>query len=243
MEYQLCNDSSTYTDLDTSGSLFMGVMHMDHVVPMSEDDEISAVDAGEFEDFKADGPLISTPRTHTYPSCFLHKCRVFKPDASGKEGETMRVRKFVDVFTGQDVSSIIAEVGMAFAKHVTEGDDVPEVVKNRRDHLLSKFVLKDGSKKDEYQLAFKGEAFSGGNDIYEAPESGLVIRPGKHFAGPEVLEAVFLLAVDELKADVISLVVDYDLEEETLAGLLYNTTGFQVNTDIGGTDGVGAATA
>lgn len=237
LEYQMCLDASTYTGMNPEGSVFMGIMHMDHVKP-GKDEEI--VEEAGFTLGDAGGPLVSTPRTHTYPSCDPHRCRVFVPNVvTNKGGDKKKVKGFVDVFTGQDVTTTIAQVGTAFAKHVLE-DDVPEVVEARRDHLLTKFVLKDGPEQNEYQLALKGEAFS---DEYKPPESGLVIRPGKHFAGPEVLEAVFLLAVDELKADVISLVVDYEMEEETLAGLLYNTTAFQVNTDLGGTDGVGAATA
>ena len=239
--YQICKDQSSYTDRqETTGNIFMGVMHMDHVKAgdgetiVKEGLEIGTDTTTALFD---DGPLLATPQSHTFPTCYPHRCVAFVPKI---KKDTKKVTGFEHVFTGEDITGLIAEVGTSYAKYAT-GGSAPEAVKPRVAYLKSRFQLKDHDTKGK-QLMFKGDTInSSGATSFAAPEDGLPIRPGKHFSGPEVLEAAFIRAVDTMEADVVSLKVDYKMEADSLSDMMYNLSGLHVNTSLGGGDGVGGS--
>jgi hypothetical protein len=230
--YQLCNDTSPEYgyqnfNLGTTNEV-AGVIMQEEDYPdnFTHETDVNGPNLTN-KDTALVGPLVGVPQSMTLPTCYPHKCRVFKPEV--KDDNT--VVKFADIFTGEDITSLVAKAAFSNAKVL---DDKTGAPKARLDYILHHYKVDTNTG----VLTMMPERFST-TDVIKVPEPGIEIRPGKHFSGPEIVEIAAVLALKEFDADGIELDINYKMESAHALDAIHQLSTFFINQYGSSTAGAG----
>lgn len=228
--YQLCKDTSPEYGF---ANFNLGMKNEVAGVIMQEedypDDFTFSTSGKDLSDKKTalQGPLVGVPQSMTLPTCYPHKCRVFKPEVK----DDLTVVKFADIFTGEDITSLVAKAAFSNAKLLTSKTGVPAT---RLTYILDHYRVDTTSG----VLTMMPENFTG-NTVITVPEPGIQVRPGKHFSGPEIVEVAAVLALKKFEADGIELDVNYTMETAYALEMIHQLSTFFISEYGSSTAGAG----
>jgi hypothetical protein len=232
--YQLCKDTSpeygfANFNLGTKNEV-AGVIMQEEDYP---DDFTFSSSGKDLSDKKTalQGPLVGVPQSMTLPTCYPHKCRVFKPEVK----DDLTVVKFADIFTGEDITSLVAKAAFSNAKLLTSKTGVPAT---RLAYILDHYRVDTTSG----VLTMMPENFNG-DSVITVPEPGIQIRPGKHFSGPEIVEVAAVLALKKFEADGIELDVNYKMETAHALDMIHQLSSLFISEYVSSTAGAGSSTS